>query len=477
MLKRYKELSRPLKTTIGYTLSNVMQKGIMFLAIPIYTRILTTQQYGRYSVFLAWIDIFEIITTFRISWGGYVVGLNKYSEDKDRYTSALQCLSIVITSCFFLMYLICRETVNGVTDMSTEVTVMIFCIMYFIPAMKFWTMRERVEYRYKKVLLVTTLMSFFTVLLGTWGALKIEEKDIAVIGAKVIVQALIGFFLIIKNCSKKFVFFHKEYWERTLKFNIPLITYYLSMVILNSSDRIVIKQLIGETEAGIYSVAYTASMFTLLFSTSLNGVLQPWLYKRMKENDTDGVSYVINFSLLLVSLINLVVIIFAPEIVMILAPKQYHEAIWVIPPLAASVNVMFFYQHFVNIEFYFEESKLTSIASIGAAILNLALNYYLIPLYGYLAAGYTTLISYLLFGIVHYCFMRYVCKKNDYSQKLIDINSMIKILLLFFIVSLIILVGYQVRTVRGIVLIVIACALIVRWKEIKISVKKFMELF
>lgn len=477
MLKKYKELSKPLKTTLGYTLSNIMQKGIMFLAIPIYTRILTTQQYGRYSVFLAWLDIFEIITTFRISWGGYVVGLNKYSEDRDRYTSSLQCLSIVITSCFWIIYWICRENINRITGMSTKVTVMIFILMYFIPAMKFWTMRERVEYRYKKVLLVTTLMSFFIVLFGTLGALRFEEKDIAVIAAKVVVQTLVGIFLVVKNCKKRFVFFHKEYWRRTLKFNVPLITYYLSMVILNSSDRIIIKQLIGETEAGIYSVAYTASMFTLLFSTSLNGVLQPWLYKRMKANYTDGVQYVINFSLLLIGVINLVVIIFAPEIVMILAPKQYHEAMLVIPPLAASVTVMFFYQHFVNIEFYFEESKLTSIASIGAAILNIILNYYFIPLYGYMAAGYTTLISYLLFGIVHYCFMKYVCKKNDYTQQLVDINSMVKILLLFFCISLIILIGYQIRMIRGIVLIIIVCSLYIKREKIKMCVKKFIELF
>ena len=87
----------------------------------------------------------------------------------------------------------------------------------------------------------------------------------------------------------------------------------------------------------------------------------------------------------------------------------YQEAVWIIPPLAATVVVIFFYQHFVNVEFYFEESKMTSYASAGAALMNIGLNFLLIPVFGYLAAGYTTLASYMLFAVIHYIFMKKVC--------------------------------------------------------------------
>ena len=307
------------------------------------------------------------------------------------------------------------------------------------------------------------LTSVLIVVGGTLSALRCENKDIAVIAVRVFVQMFFGFILIIDNCQKDFAIYNKTFWVRTLKFNIPLIPYYMSMVILNSSDRIIISRIVNSEAAGIYSVAYTVSMCMLLLSSSINGVIQPWLYENMKKNKTESISQIIEISFLLVAICNLFVIGLAPELIGLAAPIQYREAIWVLPPLAASVVVMYFYQHFVNIEFYFEDSKLTAIASCGAAILNIILNIIFIPQYGYLAAGYTTLVSYLLFGFSHYFFMKLICKKNKYSEKLIDIGRMTGILIAFFIMAAIEMIGYQYTIIRFTVLIfIIVCAVIKR---------------
>ena len=51
ILEKYKGLEIPAKATIWFTISNILQKGILFLAVPIYTRLMTTSEYGIYSVF------------------------------------------------------------------------------------------------------------------------------------------------------------------------------------------------------------------------------------------------------------------------------------------------------------------------------------------------------------------------------------------------------------------------------------------
>ena len=89
MIKRYRNLSLQAKAAIWYTICNLLQKGILLIAVPIYTRILSPEQYGAYTVFLSWLEIFEILATFRLSWDGYTVGLTKYSNDRDRYTVLL----------------------------------------------------------------------------------------------------------------------------------------------------------------------------------------------------------------------------------------------------------------------------------------------------------------------------------------------------------------------------------------------------
>lgn len=466
LYQKYCNIPLQMKSAFWFTICNFLQKGILFLAVPIYTRILSTEQYGSYSVFLSWLEILEIIATFRIAWGGYVVGLTKYEDDKDTYASAMQSLSILITTVCFILYLLFANKINSLTEMNTPTTLAMFAILYAMPAIQFWTVRKRTEYKYLSVLFVTFLSSFFCVALGTLSALVCTQKDLAIIIARAITQGTIGIFLIITVYHQKFVIYQAEYWKRTIRFNVPLLPYYLSTVLLHSSDKIIIKELVGQAQAGIYGVAYTASMCMQLFSTSINQALQPWFFQKIKNKKLEGIHKNINAILILVAGLNLVLIALAPEVIMILAPTEYYEAIWVIPPLAASVVVMFFYQHFVNVEFYFEESRLTAMASIGAAILNITLNYLLIPVYGYIAAGYTTLISYLVFGIAHYFFMRWVCIKHDIPDSIFHIRMMTLILLVFFGIAAVLTIGYIISPIRYLSLAVLAIIVFLRRKQL-----------
>lgn len=463
ILSKYRGLSLQAKAAIWYTVCNLLQKGVSLIAVPIYTRVLTTEQYGAYTVFLSWLEIFEIIATFRLSWGGYIVGLTKYDNDRDRYTSSVQGLGFTITSIALMIYLAIPNLINSITGMTFGLTLMIFALLYTMPSISFWTARQRVEYRYQAAVAVTMTSSILIPILGVATALTIDHKENAIIGARVVIQGIIGLCLMFVNCRKRFCFFHKEYWKRSLRFNVPLLPYYLSTVLLNSSDRIIIQNLVGKAQAGIYSVAYSASMVMSLFNSSINSSLQPWIFAKMKEKQYKEIPGVINSLLVLVAGLNLMLIAFAPEAIAILAPPQYREAIWVVPPLAASVFVMFFYQHFVNVEFYFEDSKIIAIASIGSAVLNVALNFLLIPVAGYLVAGYTTLASYLIFGFAHYMFMCRICKKNGCPTSIVSIRQMCLIMLVFFVLMAILAFGYTAAPIRyAFILIVLVIAAIKR---------------
>ena len=50
--------------------------------------------------------------------------------------------------------------------------------------------------------------------------------------------------------------FNKEYWRYALSFNLPLVPYYLSQIIFNQSDRLMINSMTGKGEAAMYGVAY-----------------------------------------------------------------------------------------------------------------------------------------------------------------------------------------------------------------------------
>lgn len=457
---KYSNAPVQLKAAFWFTICNVLQKGISVIAVPIYTRILSAQQYGSYSVILSWLEIFDVVATFRIAYGGYAVGLTRYEDDRDAYTSSLQSLSIFVTTTFLVCYLFFADIINAQTKMDTATTLTIFVILYAMPAIQFWTVRKRVEYQYISILVVTMTSSLFCVLFGTLSAFLCERKDIAIVIARACVQGCVALFIIIAAYRRKPVVFRAQYWKRTLRFNIPLLPHYLSTVLLHSSDKIIIEKLAGEAQSGIYGVAYTASMCMQLFSTSVNQALQPWFFQKIKENKLADVHKIVNSILVLVAGLNLLLIALAPEVVRLLAPAEYREAVWVIPPLTCSVVVMFAYQYFVNVEFYFEESRLTAAASIGAALLNIVLNYKLIPVFGYMAAGYTTLISYSVFGIAHYFFMCLVCRKHGIYGRVFNIRRMLAILLLFFAAAAILTTGYAIPLVRYLFILISMLAMV-----------------
>lgn len=453
----YSNLSTEVKSSIWYTVCNLLQKCIGVITVPILTRLLTTSEYGLYSIFLAWLQLFEIPVTLRLSWGSYIVGLTKFNDDIERYTSSLLSLSFIITTLYLVLYLLFYKYVDKITGLSFELTLLIFAILYTMPVISFWSGLQKVCLRYKQMVIITIFISLFVPLIGICFIINntFSDKYQGMIYSRFIVQGIIAFILVLSFYKASYVIYNKKYWKYALSMNLPLVPYYYSLVLLAASSKIMIQNMIGSTEAGIYSVAYSAAMVMTLVNSSLNSAIQPWLFKKLKDNNYDGISKILSMSILVVAVINLLLIAFAPEAVAIFAPPQYYEAIWIIPPIAASVVIMFIYQHFVNIEFYFEETKKIAAASIGAAVVNIVLNHLLLPVYGYLISGYVVLISYLVFAVVHYVMCKKICIKNECPTGLVHIKIILVIMIVFSLLALLLTIGYEMPLIKYVFILIV----------------------
>lgn len=184
-----------------------------------------------------------------------------------------------------------------------------------------------------------------------------------------------------------------------------------------------IGKMVGESAAGIYSLAYSISLIMTMFNSALTQTLEPWLYKKINAKQIEDISRVAYPALMLIAIVNLLLIALAPEVVAIFAPVEYYDAIWIIPPVAMSAFFMFSYYLFAVFEFYFERTKLIAIATSAGAVLNIILNYIFIRLFGYYAAGYTTLFCYMIYAKFHFLCMRKICGeqmngKQPYSMRI-----------------------------------------------------------
>lgn len=463
--KMYSKLSAPVKASLWFTICSVIQKGITLLSTPIFTRLLTTEQYGVYSVYQSWYTIISIFATLHLSAGILFNGLTKYEDDRERLISSFQGLSTTVTILLFIVYLIGMNYFNKILELNPILMFAMFVELLFVPAYAYWAVKERFDYKYKKIIILTLLVAIGSPALGIISVLSTSFKAEARVLSYVFVSSFEGLIFYIINFKKGKVFFDKKYWKYALNFNLPLIPHYLSMTVLNQADRIMIRKYVGLEYAGIYSVAYQVSMMMNIITIAINNSYIPYTYKNMKKEKYNGINKNSNYLLLIVGGLCVVAMAFGPEIIKIFASKEYYQAIWIIPPVAASVYFMFLYSLFANIEFYFEKTKYVMVASCAGAITNIILNYIYIQKYGFIAAGYTTLFCYILFSLAHYIFYRIVIKQKNISN-IYNLKYIILISIMLFVFMLIMPFMYINIIIRYIFLLILLIIIFIYRKKI-----------
>lgn len=473
ILKIYNRISAPAKASIWFAICTVMQKGISLITTPIFTRIMSTGEYGVYSVYQSWYMIINTIATLHLASGVYNNGLLKYKNDRNDFTSSMLGLSGCTTFILFIVYLVRINYWNNLLGLSTPIMMAMFAELIFVPAYSFWAAQQRFVYKYRALIGVTLFISITSPVLGIITVMSAVNKAEARIFSYVFVQIIVGLSIYILTIIKSKRFYVGKYWKYALAFNLPLIPHYLSRNILNQSDRIMIQNMVGASEAGIYSIAYTISMMMSIVTTAINASYTPYTYQSIKKNRITGLKK--NTSILMIAscAICFCLIAFGPEVIRVIASPDYYEARWIVPSVAAASHFIFVTGFYGNVLFYYEKTKFIMIASMVAAMLNIGLNYITIPILGYIAAAYTTLICQIVMLIAYYLFYRVQSRESDsgmiYNDKLLFATSVI-----ITIFSVLITLVYDIVIIRyGVIVIVIVATIWKRnilidfWKDIK----------
>lgn len=474
----YQDLVPQVKASLWFLCCSFLQKGISLITTPIFTRVMTEAEYGRYSVYYSWLSILQIIVSLNLAAGVYTRGLVKNEEDQDRFSSSMLGLNTICIIFWTVLYIVFHDIVNRILDLSVVLMTAMLLDIWATSAFQFWSNRERVNYRYKKLVVITLISVIMRPVLGviavcTIGSnYQVEGRVLTTVAVNVVVFS----FLYISILKKGRHFFDKKYWIYALKFNLPLILHYLSQIVLNQSDRLMINEFCGPSYTAYYSVAYTLAMVLQMLNTSISGTMNPWIYKSIKANDLKKVSRVSYMILGLIGTANFIVVATAPELLAILAPNSYQEAIWAIPPVTVSVYFTFLYNLFATFEYYYEKTGYVMIASLIGAILNVVLNAVFIPRFGFIAAGYTTLACYILYVIAHYLFMRRVTLIYMNGQRVYSVYIIMAIGGVLLTASFSIMALYSMPWIRyGLLLAVLLIGLL-KQKQIKKVASHLMEI-
>lgn len=467
--KFYTSMSVATKAALWFVFCNIMQKGISTITVPLFTRLLTTAEYGTYSLYVSWFNILTIVTSLNLYYGVFNNALNRIQgrNERNKYVSSMQGLTITLTLVLIVIYAPFQNFWSNLLGLNKLVLWLMIAELLVEPALQFWSARQRFEYRYKTMVSVTLLKSALNPILGLILVIVArDDKALARIVSVVTVEVVIAGSIMALQFFRGRVFYNKANWKYALKFNIPLIPHYLSGTILNQGDRIMIQNMVGASEVGIYSVAYSIGMLVQLFTNAINNSMTPWMYENLNRKDYKNIRKNVDAILLFLGGVIITLCFFVPELVRIFGSKEYYSAIYVVPPVAASVYFIFLYNVFAIPQMYYEKQKFMSVASIAAAILNVVLNFIFIPIFGFFAAGYTTVASYIVYSIGHYLFSRKVCMEKIGSFQLFDSKGILLISLGVFGCSVAFVFLYRFSTIRYFLAVILFAVAMSQYKRI-----------
>lgn len=454
--------SKGMKASLAFFVAEVISTGIQYLTTPIFTRLLTTEEYGLSSVYTTWFTVFGIVAMFSLSSGVFNNGMLDFENDRDRFSFSMLMLSNAITIIFSVALLLLYPYIKDIIGLNF-VLVVLMCGMFFVtPAFKFWIARQRYEYKYKASFIfsiVCAVLSPVVAILCIYFS-NSDKLMARLFGGQLTLAVIyIGFYVYLIVKSKGKVSF--KYWKFAILFNLPLIPHYLSTYLLGTSNKLLINYLKGSAAAGFYNIAYSIAAVVTIIWSAANASLVPFTYEKCKENDYESISKVTTPILLVFVGVCFFVTLLAPEVVSIMASKDYSSSLFLIPPIIGGVFFQVQYYMYANILYYYKKTRFVMIGSVVSVLINIVANYFLIQRFGYEIAGYTTLVCYMIQATIDYLAMRYVAKSSVYNMKVVLALSGIVLALSFFGKYL-----YYVPIARYILIGVIVVLVIVFRKQI-----------
>lgn len=229
----------------------------------------------------------------------------------------------------------------------------------------------------------------------------------AILVEKAVLFSGLFYFYIKSNKSIKNWSFDKEQAKYLLKNSWPLILSTMSYIIYTRTDQIMIQEMLGSYEVGIYSVAVRIYELPFVLAMVIASTVSPMLikaYQRNKQEFNDKTLILLSYITLLSYIIVLIIFIFSKDIILLLFGKQYAESGIILSLLVVSLIPMF--NSFLRSGYMIisNHQKLSFYLGLFYSLLNIGLNYVLIPKFGVAGAVYATIISRVLalFGLFYF---------------------------------------------------------------------------
>ena len=388
-----------LKDSAIYTIPAILSRGLSLFLIPLYTRVLSTADYGSLDLLTVFAGIVNLTIAMEVSQGlARYYAAEPEAGQKVVYASTAFWFTIACYTIFVVLLLPFTSQISSLImgQSATENAfriglwyVWINGLFYLIQNQFRWELRSR-EYAVVSMLMTITTAGISVML--TYGLhLGLQGLLLGMVAGS-LAGTMLGLFWL-RN-SFRFQF-DKGKLHEMLYFSTPLVVSGIAVWASLYIDRIMINHLLTVDDVGLYGVGYRVASVASLVMIGFQGALTPLIYTYHSSLETPHqLARIFRLFVGLATLIFLALSLFAADIVKLLTTEPFYKGAAVVVYLVPAVLLanMYIFAPGIGIA---KKNHLMIWINVGGALLNIGLNYALIPVLGIVGAGMATLIGYL----------------------------------------------------------------------------------
>lgn len=450
-----------LKAGFWYTISNIITKAILVISTPIFTKIMTPNDYGITATFTSWYGLLLTFCTLNLPNS---IGRAKidFPNRLNEYVGSIQITSFIASAIFGLICFIFIKPISSIFELPVVVVFILAIYLLFAPTISIYQSKFKYQYRYKENIFITLYTCLSSVILSLIFVLNIQDNRYhgRILGI-VLPVVILSIALWINAINNKWIKFNPVYVKYGLKISTPLVLNGISLSVLSQSDRVIITKFCGTGMTAIYTVAY---QFSILVSLILESIGQAWLplfHDTYALGDCERIRKNLKLLIIFGCYIGLGCVAVAPEAIWILGGDRYQAGMWAVAPITLGLVCKFIYANYEHVELHLKKTHYIGIGTVIAAILNVVLNLIFVPKYGFVAAAYTTLLSYLVLMFIHYYITKYILKVDIYDNLFMFLALGVEL-----IISIIMLMLYPFIWLRYLLMIIITGIIFYKYRII-----------
>ncbi|TBW27770.1 oligosaccharide flippase family protein [Gramella sp. KN1008] len=411
-------LKRFFQDTLIYGFATVFPRLMNFVLVPLHTDILPAEEYSVNTVFYVWAAFFNVVLTYGMETSFF----RFFSQSKEKgsvFSTAFIALTVT-TVLFAIGVFIFQDSLIALMDLDPFYFQLLFSVLVLdtlvvVPFAYLRATGRPIKFAGIKIIniLIYVLLNFYFLwfvrdypqyapqfVLNNYG-----PKDIVgyIFMANVAASG-VTFLLLLPYFFRTKISFEFGIFKQMWKYGWPIMVAGIAFVINENLDKILIKDMISEEVMGAYSGCYKLAVFMTIFVQAFKMGAEPFFFNHsQKENARETYAEILKYFVICGSIIFLILVSFIDFFkALVIRDSEYWRAIGIVPIILLA-NLFLGVYHNLSVWYKLTDKTRTGMyISIFGAIITILLNIVLIPVMGFMAAAWATLVAYGSMMLISY---------------------------------------------------------------------------